>query len=157
MIHQESPLFNKIKYSVEISKKRITEPNTRPQYHKIFEKILAHTNIQTFLRPPIYCTDYANIIHLPTCDTTSFNKTDVQNHAKFQEWIHEYQEIYRDKLFPIYTDGSKTPNGTGAAYYNERTKSSHKITLTKNWSIYNAELIAIRTALIMLTNTKIHT
>ena len=150
--HKENPLYNKIKLGVEISKHLTPTTHIRPLYHTIFEKLNNQTDHQSFARPPLYCTEFTNLIYQTTCDVHTFKKDDIQNDKKFQEWINKYHVLYKDRLIPIFTDGSKTLEGTGAAYYNQAQEISQKIQLSNKWSVYNAEVIAIRAALLSALN-----
>jgi ribonuclease HI len=70
------------------------------------------------------------------------------------EIVQELNEIYDCCWFRIYTDGSRSDQGSGAAYYIPTTNQKGQYKLTFDVSIMTVELIAVLNALIFAKTMK---
>ena len=90
------------------------------------------------------------------------NETIMESIEDKNYWVTIDSKKGRTKPIPsqinVYTDGSKTKQGSGAGYVimsgKDRVLYTQSINLTENASIFQAELIAIQEAAIYLLNNE---
>lgn len=153
----QSPLFNKLLYLSRHWTQFSSSPYPpTPVFLQSFREFSSLPLIQQFPRPPLYCVDYEVIIHPVSLDLTTFSKQDPFIRDHFAAYIGEHSLDLQPPIL-LFTDGSKTKDGTGAAFYNQTHANFQQFRLDPLWSSYSAELIAIRQALISITHVQAQT
>ena len=109
--------------------------------------------MQQLPRCPIYCTDYSTLLYSIDYDITSFAAPQSATHRYFLEYLGLHSRISSRQIL-LFTDGSKSREGTGAAFCNATDEGYGQFKLTTQWSIFSAEVLVIRQALMFVTQVE---
>lgn len=98
---------------------------------------------------PIYSLNLDTIMFKPKVYFPEYNELPSFNRKIFQSIVSRF-----NKYKQIYTDGSKSKNGTGMAFYIPSTQYQFSGKLPNHCSVYSAETLAIEYALKWVLQTK---
>ena len=101
---------------------------------------------------PIYCYSWLDHFFTYRVDLHSFTKGDSLSKLQFEYYLQNLVKYNNNNLIDIYTDGSKTPDNVGAAFFIPAHQVKCAFKLPTTMTIYTAECIAIRQALLYIKN-----
>ena len=137
LFYNNSPTVNKIK--------DLINSDVIPKYTSYLEKVASINNFHILqckasIDDTITLDDLNKLIINPVINNLNKNTTPIS----VQKLLVQY--LLRDNFsthFKIFTDGSKTIQGVGYGFYDEKNRKSFSFKLSPAFSIMNAELVAI--------------